>query len=229
LAFPYSLVIFDLDGTLVDSAADIAESVNRTLRDWKLPTYDTGQITGWIGEGSRKLITYAFRHAGSDVDIDEVMPGFLEHYAETALDGIAYEGVVDTLALLHAQGVKLAVCTNKNEEFVRPLLEARGMLSYFDGIVGANTLPERKPSGVPLRYLATQAHVEIGQTLVVGDSESDVLAARDAGMAFVLVSYGYRKSLDLYNAGAVAVIDRMPDLLTCFNLRDMPLPSRSTP
>lgn len=213
MAFPYSLVIFDLDGTLVDSAPDIAESVNRTLRDWKLPTYDTRQITGWIGEGSRKLITYAFRHAGSDADIDAVMPGFLAHYAETALDGVAYEGVVETLAALHAQGVKLAVCTNKNEEFVRPLLEARGMLRYFDGIVGANTLPERKPSGVPMRHLAAQAGVDTGQALVVGDSESDVLAARDASMDFVLVSYGYRKSLDLYGAGAIAVIDRMPDLL----------------
>lgn len=87
------------------------------------------------------------------------------------------------------------------------------MLHYFDGIVGANTLPERKPSGVPMRYLSTQAKVDIDRTLVVGDSESDVLAARDAGMDFVLVSYGYRKSLDLRTAGAVAVIDRMPDLL----------------
>ncbi len=214
LPFPYSLAIFDLDGTLVDSAADIAESVNRTLRDWKLPTYDTAQITEWIGEGSRKLITYAFRHAGSDADIDDVMPGFLVHYAETALDAVAYDGVVETLTALHAQGVKVAVCTNKNEEFVKPLLDARGMLPFVDGIVGGNTLPERKPSGVPLRYLAERAGVSIAETLMVGDSESDVLAARDAGMDFVLVSYGYRKSLDLHATGALAVIDRMPDLLT---------------
>ncbi len=214
MAFPYSLVIFDLDGTLVDSAADIAESVNRTLRDWKLPTYDVATITGWVGEGSRQLITYAFHAAGSDAAIDEVMPGFLEHYAETALDGIAYEGVVDTLKALHAQGVKLAVCTNKNEEFVRPLLEVRGMLPYIDGIVGGNTLPERKPSGVPLRHLADEAHVTIENSLMVGDSESDVLAAKDAGMDVVMVSYGYRKSLDLHAVGAVAVIDAMPDLLS---------------
>ncbi|QWT21517.1 HAD-IA family hydrolase [Bacillus sp. NP157] len=213
MAFPYSLVIFDLDGTLVDSAADIAESVNRTLRDWKLPTYDVATITGWVGEGSRQLITYAFQDAGSDASIDEVMPGFLEHYAETALDGIAYDGVVDTLAALHAQGVKLAVCTNKNEEFVRPLLEARDMLQYIDGITGGNTLPQRKPSGVPLQYLATQAGVALDKVLMVGDSESDMLAAHDAGVALVMVSYGYRKSLDLASAGAVAVIDRMPQLL----------------
>lgn len=214
MAFPYSLVIFDLDGTLVDSAADIAESVNRTLRDWKLPTYDVATITGWVGEGSRQLITYAFRAAGSDASIDDVMPGFLEHYAETALDGVAYEGVVDTLKALHAQGVKLAVCTNKNEEFVRPLLEVRGMLPYIDSIVGGNTLPERKPSGVPLKHLADEAQVPIERSLMVGDSESDALAAKDAGMDLVMVSYGYRKSLDLHAVGAVAVIDRMSDLLT---------------
>jgi phosphoglycolate phosphatase len=219
LAFPFSLVIFDLDGTLVDSAADIAESVNRTLTDWKLPTYDVAQIIEWIGEGSRKLITYAFRHAGSDADIDDVMPGFLVHYAETALDATAYEGVVDTLAALHAQGVKLAVCTNKNEEFVRPLLEVRGMLPYIDGIVGGNTLPERKPSGVPLLHLAKEAGVSPDETLMVGDSESDVLAAHDAGLSLVMVTYGYRKSLDLNAVGALAVIDRMPDLLTIGNSR----------
>jgi phosphoglycolate phosphatase len=214
LAFPYSLVIFDLDGTLVDSAADIAESVNRTLSDWRLPQYDVKQITGWIGEGSRQLITYAFHDAGSDADIDDVMPGFLVHYAETALDAIAYEGVVDTLATLHAQGVKLAVCTNKNEEFVRPLLEARGMMPFIDGIVGGNTLPQRKPSGVPLKHLADAAGVPLAKTLMVGDSESDMLAAKDAGVDYVLVSYGYPKSLDIRTAGAKAVIDSMPELLT---------------
>jgi phosphoglycolate phosphatase len=207
------MVIFDLDGTLVDSAADIAESVNRTLDDWKLPKVDRARITEWIGEGSRKLITYAFQDAGSDADIDAVMPGFLEHYAETALDGIAYEGVVDTLAALHAQGVKLAVCTNKNEEFVRPLLEARGMLPYIDGIVGGNTMPERKPSGVPLLHLAKEAGIAAPDVLMVGDSESDMLAAHDAGVALVMVSYGYRKSLDLSKTGALAVIDTFPELL----------------
>jgi phosphoglycolate phosphatase len=214
MTFPFAMVIFDLDGTLVDSAPDIAESVNRTLKDWHLPTVDPRRVIGWIGEGSRQLITYAFEDAGSDADIDEVMPGFLEHYAETALDGAAYPGVVDTLASLHADGIKLAVCTNKNEEFVRPLLDARGMSPYIDAVVGANTLPQRKPSGVPLLHLATQAGVAVADVLMVGDSESDMRAAHDAGMALVMVSYGYPKSLDLHSAGALAVIDRMPDLLT---------------
>lgn len=215
----FSLVIFDLDGTLVDSAAAIAEAVNRTLVDWKLRTYDVKTITDWVGEGSRQLITYAFKDAGSDADIDDVMPGFLKHYEETALDGPAYDGVVDTLKALHERGVRLAVCTNKNEEFVRPLLEVRGMLPYIDDIVGGNTLPERKPSGVPLKYLAGKAGVPLDRVLMVGDSESDVLSAKDAGVAVAMVSYGYRKSLDIHGVGAVAVIDRMIDLLDVPGLR----------
>jgi phosphoglycolate phosphatase len=213
LSFSHPLVIFDLDGTLVDSAPDIAEAVNRTLTDWKLPNYDLAQITNWIGEGSRQLITYAMRAAGSDADIDAVMPGFLEHYGDTALDGQAYPGVEDTLAALHAQGVRLAVCTNKPEQFVRPLLEARGLLHYFDGIVGGDTLPERKPAPEPLWHLATQFGVEVKDCLMVGDSESDAHAAHNAGMPLVLVRYGYPKSLDLDAAGAVAVIDTLPALL----------------
>lgn len=213
LSFPHPLVIFDLDGTLVDSAPDIAEAVNRTLGDWKLPPYDLARITGWIGEGSRQLITYAMRAAGSEVDIDEVMPGFLKHYGDTALDGPAYPGVEDTLAALHAQGVRLAVCTNKPEQFVRPLLQARGLLHYFDAIVGGDTLPERKPSGVPLQHLAAQFGVEVKDCLMVGDSEIDAAAAHAAGMPLVLVRYGYPKSLDLDAAGAFAVVDTFPELL----------------
>lgn len=213
MSFPYPLVIFDLDGTLVDSAPDIAEAVNRTLTDWKLRTFDLAQITNWIGEGSRQLITYAMRAAGSDADIDAVMPGFLKHYGDTALDGRLYPGVADTLAALHGQGVRLAVCTNKPEQFVRPLLEARGVLRLFDGIVGGDTLPQRKPAPEPLWHLATQFGVEPGKSLMVGDSESDALAAHNAGVPLVLLRYGYRKQYDLDAAGAVAVLDTFPELL----------------
>jgi phosphoglycolate phosphatase len=215
-SFPFPLVIFDLDGTLVDSAPDIAVAVNRALTDWNLRTFDLAQITLWIGEGSRVLITRAFRAAGSDADIDQVMPGFLKHYGDTALDGQAYPGVTETLQALHEQGIKLALCTNKPEQFVRPLLAARGLLRFFDGIVGGDTLPERKPSGVPLQHLADQFGLPVERCVMVGDSESDLRAAQAAPMPAVMVSYGYRKDLDLATAGAYAVIDTMPALL---NLR----------
>ncbi|MFT4198574.1 MAG: phosphoglycolate phosphatase [Pseudoxanthomonas sp.] len=208
------MAILDLDGTLVDSAADIAEAVNRTLSDWGLRAFDLATITGWIGEGSRQLITDAMRAAGSQADIDAVMPGFLRHYGETAPRGRAYPGVADTLAALRARGVRLAVCTNKPGQFVRPLLAARGLLDFFDaGIVAGDTLAERKPSALPLLHLAAQAGLAPARCVMVGDSESDARAAHAAGMPLVLVRYGYRKRLDLESAGALAVIDAMPELL----------------
>lgn len=212
--FPYPLVIFDLDGTLVDSAPDIALAVNRTLDDWGLQRFDLATITGWIGEGSRRLITRAMHAAGGPQDIDRVMPGFLRHYGQTASDGALYPGVAQTLAGLHARGVRLALCTNKPEQFVRPLLQARGILDLFDaGIVGGDTLAERKPSGMPLRHLAAQAALDPECCLMVGDSRSDAQAAQAAGMPLVLVRYGYHQGLDLEAAGAVAVLDAMPQLL----------------
>jgi phosphoglycolate phosphatase len=105
------------------------------------------------------------------------------------------------------------VCTNKPEQFVRPLLEARGVLGLFDGIVGGDTLPQRKPAPEPLWHLATQFGVEPGKSLMVGDSESDALAAHNAGVPLVLLRYGYRKQYDLDAAGAVAVLDTFPELL----------------
>ncbi|WP_440224419.1 phosphoglycolate phosphatase [Dokdonella sp. MW10] len=213
MTYPYGLVIFDLDGTLVDSAADIAEAVNRTLRDWSLPTFTTDQVIAWVGEGSRVLMRRALDAAGGMMELDAVMPGFLVHYGDTALGAHAYDGVADALAGLRARGVHVAVCTNKNEAFVAPLLDALGLGVHVEAIVGGDTLAERKPSALPLLHLAHRFGVAAEACLMVGDSESDLLAARAAGMPVVLVSYGYHHALDLAGAGAVAVVDDLRALL----------------
>ena len=221
--FPYPMVIFDLDGTLVDSAPGLALAVNRTLANWRLRAFDLDTIKGWVGEGARQLMTRAMHAAAGHADLEEVMPCFLYHYGQTANDAMLYPGVADTLAQLRARGVRLAICTNKPEQFVRPLLAARGILDLFQaGIVGGDTLSERKPSATPLLHLASQAGQDPMQCLMVGDSQSDVLAAHAAGIPLVLVRYGYPKALDLDAAGAVAVIDAMPQLLTCADLQGPP-------
>jgi len=213
-AFPWPVVLFDLDGTLVDSASDIAAAVNRLLAELGHARVDEATARSWIGDGARQLITSALRHAGDLQDVDAVMPRFMRHYADCLLlDPQLYPGVVTTLQALRAAGVRLAVCTNKPAQFVPPLLEALDIDGYFDAVLGAGDLPERKPHPLPLRHLAEGFGVDVAQCLMVGDSAADAGAAIAAGAPLVLVGYGYRRDFDLHGCGALAVIERFDQLL----------------
>jgi phosphoglycolate phosphatase len=213
--FPWPVVLFDLDGTLVDSASDIAASVNRLLAELGHAEVDEATVRSWIGDGARQLITQALRHAGDGRDVETVMPRFMQHYRDCLLlDPQVYPEVPETLQALRAAGVRMAVCTNKPAPFVGPLLEALDLAQYFDAVLGAGALPERKPHPRPLLHLAAHFGVDIGQCLMVGDSSADAGAAIAAGAPLVLVSYGYRRDFDLHGCGAHAVIDRFGQLLT---------------
>lgn len=214
MSFPYSLVAFDLDGTLVDSASDIAESVNRTLEEWSLPRVEEPVIRGWIGEGARMLLQHALRHARSTLDVDAVFPSLEVHYGDCLLlDPRVYPGVRETLDALRQANVRLAVCTNKPQRFIRPLLQALALEDYFECIVGGDTLPERKPSAMPLLHLVEHFGLSPAQCLMAGDSETDVLTAQAAGVPMALVTYGYLRGFDPHSAPGVAVIDDMRELL----------------
>lgn len=211
--YPYPLVVFDLDGTLVDSAGDIAEALNRTLQDWQLPRVAETTVLGWIGDGVRRLVEQAFTAAGSDIDLDKVMPGFMVHYSECLLRSPRlYDGVAEALLELRTRGVPLAICTNKPVAMVAPLLAHLGIADAFSQVLGGDSLPQRKPDGEPLRHVARAFGLRAGECLMVGDSLTDYRAAQDAGMPVALVRYGYPRGLDLDNANAVAVIDDMRDL-----------------
>lgn len=208
LSYLYPLVIFDLDGTLVDSAADIAEALNRTLEDWQLPRVPEATVLTWIGDGVRRLVEQAFTAARSDIDLDRVMPGFMRHYEACLLRSPRlYDGVVPALEALRARNVTLAICTNKPSAMVAPLLAHLGVQDFFARVLGGDSLPERKPSGVPLRHIAAAFGVAPTAALMVGDSITDYRAAVDAGMPVALVRYGYPRGLDLATVDAVAVVD----------------------
>lgn len=214
MSFPYSMVAFDLDGTLVDSASDIAESVNRTLEEWSLPRVEEPVIRGWIGEGARMLLQHALRHAGSTLDVDAVFPSLEVHYGDCLLlDPRVYPGVRETLDALRQENVRLAVCTNKPQRFIRPLLQALALEEYFECIVGGDTLPERKPSAMPLLHLVEHFGLSPARCLMVGDSETDVLTAQAADVPMALVTYGYLRGFDPHSVPGVAVIDDMRELL----------------
>ena len=207
MGFPYSLVVFDLDGTLVDSASDISEAVNRTLVDWSLPRQEEAVIRGWIGDGARALVASAFAHAGKAIDLDEVMPGFMVHYAECLLlYPTVYPGRGRNPArVARSRTVAVAICTNKPERFVRPLLDALRLGDYFECIVGGDTLPERKPSALPLLHVVEHFGLRPAQCLMVGDSATDVQTARAADVPMALVTYGYLRGVrSAFGAGRAA-------------------------
>ena len=219
MSFPYALVLFDLDGTLVDSAADIAEAVNRTLDELGHAREDEATVRSWIGLGTRVLLESALRHAGSTADVDAVMPRLMVHYEDCLLlHARLYPGTVEALDALADAGVAMSMATNKPERMARVLADAMGIDRYFTHVVGGDTLAERKPHAMPLLHLAALHGVAAADTLMVGDSEADAGAAKAAGMDLVLLRHGYPRDFDLESAGAVAVLD---DLST--------LPSLSSP
>ncbi|MEL4893789.1 phosphoglycolate phosphatase [Xanthomonas protegens] len=214
MTFPYALVVFDLDGTLVDSGADIAEALNRTLADFGLPRVPEATVLGWIGEGVRKLVEVAWRHAGDTTPLETVMPTFMRHYAECLLRSPRlYPGAAEALTQLHADGVTLALCTNKPSAMVPPLLRHLGVADLFSALLGGDSLPERKPSPAPLLHLAQQFAQPPARCLMVGDSGTDLQAGHAAGMPVALVRYGYPRDLDLATADVVLLMEDLRELL----------------
>jgi len=221
----FPLVIFDLDGTLVDSAADIAEAVNLTLAGYGLATVSEATVRSWIGDGVSALLDTALHHAGSDLAPEQAMPAFMRHYGEALLRAPRlYDGVDDVLSALSARGATLAICTNKPERFVAPLLAHMGIAHHFAALVGGDSLPERKPAALPLLHLARRFGHAVDECLMVGDSATDAAAAQAAAMPLVLVRHGYARGFDLDRAGALAVIDDMPALLDHIDGNDAQTP-----
>ena len=210
--FPWKLVLFDLDGTLVDSALDIAEAVDRMRVELGLPPVGEARVRGWIGDGVRVLLQRALADGGL-LDLDVLMPRFVVHYeACLLLHARVYPGVRETLEGLAARGVPMALCTNKPSRFVPPLLDAMGIARHFSAIVGGDSLPERKPSPVPLLHLAARFGQLPAACLMVGDSGADAEAAHAAGMPLVLVRYGYPGVVA--PRGAIAELDDLRALLS---------------
>jgi len=215
---PPSAALFDLDGTLIDSAPGIAGAVDRTLEALGHAPAGEAVVLGWIGEGARILLRRALRHAGVDpadeAGFEQAFAVLMRHYAESLpRQARAYPGAEDALRGLRAQGVQVALCTNKPERFIAPLLDALEWHALFDGIVGGDTLGECKPAAAPLLHLARRFGAAPGDCVMVGDSHTDAEAARAAGMPLVLVDYGYHRGFDLHAAGARAVVGDLRQLL----------------
>lgn len=187
-------IIFDLDGTLVDSVADIRTAVNLVLADAGHEGLSLSQVRSFIGEGAQMLIRQVIGAVGADEALlGQWHRAFLRHYECVMLDDTRpYPGVVEALTVLMDKGARLAVCTNKPEEPARQILAATGLAPFFEAVVGGDTLPTRKPSPEPVQH--AMALLGAGEAVFVGDSEIDAGAAQAAGLPFFLFTEGYRKT-----------------------------------
>ncbi|HSG90434.1 MAG TPA: phosphoglycolate phosphatase [Pseudomonadales bacterium] len=213
----FDLWLFDLDGTLVDTAPDLQGALEATLEKFGYaPSGDT-DIRAWVGAGAAVTIERAL--AAQDVALDAnafapLLAHFLDHYrAHIADRSIVYPGIAETLATLRERGIPMACVTNKYETLARRLLDAIGIGSYFPVVIGGDTLSVRKPDPEPLFEACRRSDRSPGRALMIGDSKTDVDAARNARIAVACVRYGYHQGVDLDGLGADVLVESVHTLL----------------
>ena len=188
-------VILDLDGTLVDSAGEIASALNLTLAELDRPPLARREVESFIGRGVRVLVERALRAARvTGASLDETVERFETHYAASVgTEAKLFPGVREGLVLLEEAGISMALVTNKPRYFTEELLAKLEVLDFFDAPVAGDDGIPRKPAGDMLLAAARDLGVDIDSVLMLGDSENDVLAARDAGCIVWCVPYGYNE------------------------------------
>jgi phosphoglycolate phosphatase len=196
----FDLIMFDLDGTLIETAPEICDAVNDTLRRFKLSDVSQQQVNDWIGHGTRELLIQALAFSSMTrvevVRASETLPmiaaEFDVHYqARCGTRSQLYPQVRETLTALRAQGVKLAVVTNKEGRFTETVLSVHQLSALLDGVVSGDTLPTKKPDPAGIHHCLAQFGVPAHRALFVGDSSIDVATARNAGVAVWALPYGY--------------------------------------
>lgn len=185
-----SLLIFDLDGTLVDSRKDLATAVNLMRRHFNLPPLDLDTVTGYVGNGIRVLVTRALQ--GTSVSVDEALPLQVSLYREHMLDETAlYPGVLEGLRRLHRLGHTLAVATNKPAAACELILNHFGIMPLFARVLGGGSTPNLKPHPEMVEVIMTATGRTADATWVIGDNYTDLECARRAGTRSIFLTYGY--------------------------------------
>lgn len=189
----FDLLVFDLDGTLIDSTLDLALSVNATRAHAGLGPLSIPRISTYIGNGAEMLIRRALGEHASSRSVREGLQFFLQYYRDHMLDNtVLYPGVGEALGSWMERRATMAVLTNKPERFSADLLAGLGLAGHFARIYGGNSFATKKPHPYGLQHLMRELGCAPSSTLMVGDSEVDVLTARNAGTACAGVSYGIR-------------------------------------
>lgn len=213
---PLKALLFDLDGTLIDSAPDLQKAVNKLLRAHGRAPISNSQTRQFVGNGAQKLVERAFRVSGAKAPSDD-LPGltseFLAFYDGHECDATKpYEGVIETLEACRQKNLMLTIATNKPKMPTLNILKTLGFDGYFDFVIGGDEVSHKKPDPEMLQTTMDALGVTAGEVLMIGDSPNDIGAAKAAGIRTIAVSYGYRK-VPVSDLNADHIVDHMGDIL----------------
>ncbi len=210
--------MFDLDGTLVHTAPEIAVAVNLMLADLDRPALPYRQIESYIGEGApiliKRCLTGQLNAEAGAALFEQAEHLFSMHYANNVAESKPYDGVIDGLQDICNKGFRLACVTNKPEKFTLPLLQKSGLADFFEIVVSGDTLPKKKPSPIQLQHICAKFDVPEYEAMLVGDSATDIQAAQSAGCFIVTVPYGYNQGNAIDTSQVDATINDLTDLTT---------------
>lgn len=211
-----SVLLIDLDGTLLESAADLTAALNQLRAEFSRPALTVAQVENMVGDGIPKLVERGLTNGGeplpTDRSLEDCIARFLVLYDDCLADHTRpYPGVSATLAVLKQSGWRLAVCTNKAEAASHKILQILELDHYFETVAGGDSFEERKPAAAFLRNTMARLGLPIEQAIMVGDSGTDLQTARNAGIPVILVSYGYSRE-PVRALDPDGVVDRFADL-----------------
>lgn len=219
--FKVKAVMVDLDGTLIDTAPEIALAANAMLDALNLSSLPVAKIQTFIGDGAAKLVercmTETLREAPNANLLLEAQTLFFAHYADVVSISQPYPQAEQGLQQLKKIGLPLACITNKPAKFTVPLLQATGLIDYFDLVVSGDTLPKKKPEPDQIFHICKQFGMEPWEALLIGDSNTDILAAKNAGCYVFTVPYGYNQGLAIDHGSVDAMIEHLADTLNYLN------------
>ncbi len=211
------MVLIDVDGTLVDSVPDLAYCVDEMLKALDMPVRGEEAVRHWVGNGVERLVRRGLINAldgePDEALFEKAMPIFNELYAvNTSVRSCLYPGVKEAMEFLKSTDVKIGCVTNKAAQFTLPIIKDLGIADYFEIVVCGDTLAKKKPDPLPLLHSAEQLGVKPENALMLGDSMSDVKAARAAGFDIICMSYGYNHGESIHDSNPDAVVDSMAEI-----------------
>jgi phosphoglycolate phosphatase len=218
-------VLIDLDGTLLDTIADLAAAANAALADLGLAARPIEVMATFVGKGVEVLmhraLTGSLDGRAEPAHFEPAIQAFHHHYERiNGMHAALYPGVIEGLDAMREMGLMLACVTNKPQSFSDALLERTGLATYFHLVLGGDALPRKKPDPMPLLHACERLGVSVSEAVMIGDSVNDALAARAAGMPVFIVPYGYNEGHDVYSLDVDAIVDSLDHASVMLRLPD---------